>query len=194
MATAAELAELYENRLGDSTQAAETLREVCALTPADLNLKHRLATLLLTAESDGSAEQDARVTSGRLEAANLLCEMAGQLDAQYALAYAESALDAVPSHDQALHIFEFAAHELQRHELIATRWVAYLVDTPHGPAADSVRKKLAQAYLDAGQAQDARDCLQPTVSASGRSAWPAPLLLRHWLLSPQRPQELPRGR
>ncbi|MFM2417113.1 MAG: hypothetical protein RL385_1836, partial [Pseudomonadota bacterium] len=160
----AELADVLLKRLGDRPGAVDTLRDALDSAPANLDLRHQLATTLLDMADH---ESDADVAHQlRFEAADSLTEMAKRVTDDYAFAYAEAALDAVPNHHAALAVLEAIAPRVDRDDAVAMRWVAALQVAPSDPGARVIRLKLARAYEVAGQLQDARACLEP-IATSG---------------------------
>ncbi len=158
-----ELSSVYRDRLGQFGQATQALREAAAADAEDLQIRHDLATVLL---DQADREMDAnRADSERREAADVLCEMAGAVSDDYAFAYIEAALDAVPDHGQGLALLEEVAPRVGRADTIPPRWVAGLQMAPLGPLSRDLRLKLAHAYRDVGQLEDARACLDPLLQA-----------------------------
>ncbi len=112
VAALAELAAVYSDRLENRTTALEILREASELAPADLHIRHQLATLLL--DLADREPNRGRASQQRGEAADVLCSMAQAVSDDYALAYLEAALDAVPNHGRSLTLLETVAPRLGR--------------------------------------------------------------------------------
>jgi hypothetical protein len=163
-----ELADVYRARLESLPQALGALREAVASAPAELMVRHQLATLLL--ELADREPEETRAEEKRVEAADTLAEMARQVSDDYAFAYAEAALDAAPNHPGALGVLESVAPRIGREDAVATRWVAALQRAPSAPGAREIRLKLARAYELAGQIDDARICLEPIATSDDPEA------------------------
>jgi len=163
-----ELANVYRDKLGQMPEAIGALREAAAADPQDLQVRHDLATMLLDrADHDADSE---RADDERREAADVLCEMAGAVTDDYAFAYVEAALDAVPDHGTGLAMLEQVAPRVGRSDTIPPRWVAGLQMAPLGPLSRGLRLKLAAAYRDVGQVDDARASLEPLIQARDEEA------------------------
>jgi tetratricopeptide (TPR) repeat protein len=163
-----ELAKIHRERLGDAQGAAAALREAIESDLEDLQVQHDLATLLL---DEADRDRDARrAETSRREAADILCRMARAVSDDYAFAYVEAALDAVPDHGDSLELLEQLAPRVGRPEGVAPRWVAGLQAAPNGPLSRDLRLKLSRAYIAVGQLDDARVCLQPLLDAGDREA------------------------
>lgn len=151
-----ELAHL-RGELEDHEGAALALKRALAEAPADLELMVELAQVYLTRAQRG---HDARVAaSDRLRAADFLFQIAQKVAPESALAYLESALDARPDHEGALTLYERLVEEREPARLPA-RWVAYLAHAADRPEAGARRRRLAEAYLRAGQVEYAITCLE----------------------------------
>ncbi len=168
VALLAELASVYSERLGDRRAALEALREASELAPGDLHVRHQLATVLLDL-ADGESDAK-RAAQQRREAADVLCAMAQAVSDDYALAYLEAALDAVPEHARGLALLDTVAPRLGRKELCPPRWVAAIQASPNAPETRELRLKLARAYMKAGQQADARACLAPLLEKNDSEA------------------------
>jgi tetratricopeptide (TPR) repeat protein len=157
-----ELARVYKTELHDAGSAARVLREAAGYVPSDLHVRHELATLLL--EQADRESDSLRAEEMRREAADVLCTMAAAVSDDYAFAYIEAALDAVPDHERGLTLLETIAPRVGRTDTIPPRWVAGLQMSPEGPLSRGLRLKLAKAYESVGQLDDARACLEPLLS------------------------------
>ena len=163
-----ELASVYEHRLGRRTRAAWTLREAVAAGADDLHVQHHLATLLLDeAERSSDRDESARM---RAAAADALTTMAQAVADDYALAYLESALDAVPDHEMALSLLDVVAPRSGRADALAPRWLAAIRAARSSELARALRLKMARAYVSVGQHHDARICLEPLLAAGDQEA------------------------
>ncbi len=164
----AELAELQRDRLGDREEAVNSLLEAIESAPDDLQPRHALATMLLDDADQLSDPDDA--LSKRDAAADLLAGMAAEVDDDYALAYLEAALDAVPDHDESLDLLETVAPRMRRGDVLAPRWLAAIRVGRDPSLVRSLRLKMARAYIAVGQLPDARICLQPLLSKGDNEA------------------------
>ena len=154
-----ELAQLRADSLSDLDGGLAALEVALTQAPGDLSVLHETATLLLrraqSARDPRSAEGDRR------RAADALYQMAQVVPAEHGVAYCEAALDAVPGHDGALELLERLAESEGRPELLPLRWVGYLSTAGDAEGADERRWKLGEAYLAAGQVEDAIVCFEP---------------------------------
>lgn len=163
-----ELAHLKQTQLHDPAGAIAALEAALAIVPADLSVMHELATALLQrAEQRG---EGAASRSERERAADIMVRMAESVPPEHGMAYCESALDAVPGNDAAIDLLEHLAHEGGRPDLLPLRWVGYLQAAPNGPGAPARRKHLGFAYLEAGQSDDALQCLEPLLESGDPDA------------------------
>lgn len=157
-----ELAQLYKTQLRDREQAEHALRDAVSSTRDDLQLQHELATTLLE-----SADQLGTVPAAdakRREAAGLLAAMARAVSDDYAFAYIEAALDAVPDQAEALSLLEVVAPRMGRADTLAPRWLAAIRGARDPKLARTVRLKMATAYYAVGQLNDAHICLEPLLA------------------------------
>jgi tetratricopeptide (TPR) repeat protein len=163
-----EQASLLKERLADPQLATDVLREAVGFAPEDLASQHELATLLLDqADLAGDARKALPLRS---EAADILHQMAQRVSDDYALAYLEAALDAIPDHEPALRLLQTVAPRMGRADAVPARWVASIQHAPDGPLSRELRLKLAVAYRTAGQLEDARLCLKPLVERGDAEA------------------------
>ena len=160
--TLVELASVQRGRLDQREEAENTLREAARYTPDDLQLQHELATLLLdNADHSGDAGVAA---AKRRDAAEALARMARAVSDDYALAYIEAALDAVPDHAPSLELLDVVAPRMGRADALAPRWLHAIRFTDQPALARSLRLKMASAYLAVGQLNDVRVCLDPLLA------------------------------
>lgn len=153
-----ELAHLRAESLDDQEGAALALKRALSEAPGDLEVMSDLARVYL---SRAERSEDPHVAaSDRHRAADLLYQMAQQVPTDHALAYLEQALDARPDHDGALSLFERMCDEVGQPQRLPGRWVAYLGQAGDRPEAAYRRKRLADAYLEAGQVDYAVTCLE----------------------------------
>ncbi|MEM7447987.1 MAG: hypothetical protein AAF355_07085 [Myxococcota bacterium] len=153
-----EVARIRSEELSDLSGAEESLRRALALSPEDLSVMHDMVSLLLR-RANGAGNNPAMVRD-RMSAADLLTQMATMLPSEQAIAYCESALEVVPNHDEALDLLEVLATHPEDRRRLPHRWVAYLRASPETSKAADRRVQLGQAYVQAGQPQDAIDCLE----------------------------------
>lgn len=153
-----ELAHMRSDKLDDPEGAALALKRALGEQPNDVEVMTDLARVYLTRA--GRTKDEHVAQSDRHRAADLLYQMAQQLGADRALVLLEQALDARPDHDGAMSLYERHCEDLRQPQRLPGRWVAYLAHAPARPEAAYRRKRLAQAYLDAGQLDYAITCLE----------------------------------
>jgi hypothetical protein len=93
--------------------------------------------------------------------AELFYQIAQGVDQEQSIEYLESALGSMPEHEGALGMLERLATQLERSDILPRHWVAYVGAASEGPDLDKRRLRLGEAYLQAGQLEDALYCLQP---------------------------------
>ena len=153
-----ELAHMKAEQLDDQEGAALALKRALAEAPGDLEVMTDLARVYLTR---ADRTKDAHIAaSDRHRAADLLYQMSQQVPAEHALAYLEQSLDARPDHDGAMALFERMCDDLGQAKRLPGRWVAYLAHATERPEASYRRRRLADAYLAAGQVDYAVTCLE----------------------------------
>ena len=155
-----ELADL-RGQLEDVAGAIQSLRQALSAMPGDTAIMHRLATYLLTRAAQAD-ELTARADHRRV--AELFYQIAQGVDQEQALEYLESALASMPEHEGALGMLERQAAQLERTDILPRHWVAYVGAAAEGPDLDQRRLRLGEAYLQAGQLDDALFCLQPAAA------------------------------
>jgi len=163
-----ELAHLRAERLGELDAALAGLERALAEAPGELGVMHDLATMLLR-----RAEQRAGSAAGtadKVRAADFLYQMAQRVPHEHAVSYAEAALDAAPDHEAVLGLLDHVARELGRSDLLPVRWVGFLQAAPDAPAARTLRRRLGEAYVEAGQLDDAIVCYEPLLDEGDASA------------------------
>lgn len=157
-----ELAHLRAEGLSDREGAIRSLETALTFVPSDLEVLHELATQhhhrAAAASTPEQAEQDLK------RAADLMVRIAQGSASEHALTFCEAALDLDPSHEEALSLYEFLAHENGCEDRLAIRWVAFLARVPEGPTSTPRRVRLADAYAAAGQIDDAILCLEPLLA------------------------------
>jgi tetratricopeptide (TPR) repeat protein len=153
-----ELAHLRAETLGDPEGAVVALKRALTHAPANNELLEDLATLYL---QRAERQPDAQIAeSDRRRATDVLFQLAQKLPPTEAVPLLERALDTTPDHDGALTLLERIAERVGHIELLPARWVAFLARAPESPLAKQRRKRLARAYLDAGQVDYAIACLE----------------------------------
>jgi tetratricopeptide (TPR) repeat protein len=157
-----ELAALCRDELGDLDAAVSALERAHELVPEDAALAYDL-TALLVQRAAGADERTAR--GDRTRAADLLTAIAATLEGDQAVSYLESALGYAPAHEAALSALERQLESSGRELQLAGHWVAYLAAVKDGRAAHRRRVKLARAYAQQGQIDDAIYCLEPAAQA-----------------------------
>lgn len=162
-----ELSALHRDQLGDLDGAVSALERAHALVPEDAGLAYDLALLLI-----GRAQHaDERTALGdRTRAADLLTAIAGTLDRDQAVSYLESALAYAPQHEHALSALERLLEDGPDRLRLPAHWVAYLASASAGKNTHRRRVKLARAYADQGQLEDAIYCLDPAARAGHAGA------------------------
>ncbi|MEZ4337143.1 MAG: hypothetical protein R3B82_10990 [Sandaracinaceae bacterium] len=153
-----ELAHLRSDKLDDPEGAALALKRALGEQPGDVEVMTDLARVYLTRAGRTPDEHVAQ--SDRHRAADLLYQMAQQVTADRALVLLEQALDARPDHDGSMSLYERYCEDIRQPQRLPGRWVAYLAHAPSRPEAAYRRKRLAQAYLEAGQVDYAITCLE----------------------------------
>jgi len=153
-----ELAHLRAETLGDPEGAVVALKRALTHAPAHTELLEDLATLYLQRADRQPDPQIAE--SDRRRATDVLFQLAQKPPPTDAGPLPERALDTTPDHDGALTLLERIAERVGHFELLPGRWVAFLARAPDGPMARERRKRLARAYLDAGQVDYAITCLE----------------------------------
>ncbi|MDB4991600.1 MAG: domain protein putative component of TonB system [Myxococcaceae bacterium] len=136
-ATLVELAKLQQERLGHGEDAENSLREAASYAPEDLQVQHELATLLL--DHADHSKNNGVATRKRREAADVLSAMARAVSDDYAFAYVESALDAMPDHADSLELLELVAPRMGRSDTLAPRWLAAIRGTQNRTLARTLR-------------------------------------------------------
>ena len=154
------LAELRANELDDLDGAVATLRVALKAAPGDLEVMHSLGEYLLR-RADGGDDPSRDLQ----RAAELYYQIAQAVESDQAVAYLEAALGALPSHEAALSLLESTAEQVGRDDLLPQYWIAFIEQVQSGVDADRRRMLLAQAYIVAGQVDDAIYSLEQATSS-----------------------------
>jgi len=152
-----ELARSKARDLGDVNGAIMALRSALSLLPGDVQVMHELGTYLV--ERAGSADE-ASAAIDLKRAAELFYRIAQGVGEDECLEYLETALRYAPYHESALDMLEETVERLGRSDLLPGAWVGFVANAPQGPAVDDRRMKLAYAYAEAGQLDDAIFCIE----------------------------------
>ncbi len=155
----ARLADLYVSPLGDMEGAVQALRAALSATPGNVRVMHQLATCLTRRAATRSGD-DAQRERDKRRIAELYYQIAQAVAPEDAVDYLEAALFAVPLHEGALRMLEDVATRLGKQQLLPRHWVNYLARADNGPEAEQRRVRLARAYVQAGQIDDAIYCLE----------------------------------
>ncbi|MFO0691926.1 MAG: hypothetical protein U0230_00070 [Polyangiales bacterium] len=158
-----ELAHLRAEGLSDRDGAIRSLETALTFVPSDIEVLHELATQHHHRAAAAATPEQAQPDLER--AADLMVRIAQGSASEHALTFCEAALDLDPSHEEALALYEFLAHENGCEDRLAVRWVAFLARVPTGPSANPRRVRLADAYAAAGQLDDAILCLEPLLAS-----------------------------
>jgi tetratricopeptide (TPR) repeat protein len=153
-----EVALLYRDEIDDLDGAVSSLQQAHSLAPDDAALSYELAALLIRR---AERSDDRTALGDHAQAADLMYAIATGLPRDEAISYFETALRYAPGHEPALAALEDLLEGSERALELATHWVAYLASTPSEPQAHQRRVKLARAYMQQGQIEDAVFCLEP---------------------------------
>jgi tetratricopeptide (TPR) repeat protein len=153
-----ELAHLRSETLSDPEGAVVALKRALTHAPSNSEILEDLAMLYL---QRAERQQDPQIAeSDRRRATDVLFQLAQKVPPAEAVPLLQRALDTTPDHDGALTLLERIADRVGHFELLPARWVAFLARSPESPLAKERRKRLARAYLDAGQLDYAIACLE----------------------------------
>lgn len=157
------LAKLYDSSLADLDSAVRALRSAIAATPNNVTVMHQLASLLTRRAASRTGDEAKR---DKKRVAELYYQIACAVPPGDGIEYLEAALFAVPLHEAALHMLEDLAPRLGKDLLLPRHWVNYLAEAADEPGADPRREKLARAYVQAGQIDDAIYTLEQAAPGS----------------------------
>ncbi len=153
-----ELAHLRLESLQDPDGALAALKRAGVEAPSDLEVQGDLARAYMARAE--RAKDPLIADADRRRAADSLWHVAQNQGPNEAVETLAQALDASPDHDGALSLLERIAERVSHFELLPPRWVAFLARAPDGPNARERRKRLANAYLEAGQLDYAASCFE----------------------------------
>jgi tetratricopeptide (TPR) repeat protein len=153
-----ELAHVRVEGLNDPEGALAALKRAAVEDPNSLEVQTDLARAYI-ARAD-RAKDPMIADADRRRAADSLWHIAQSQQPNEAVETLSGALDVSPDHEGALALLERIAERVGHFELLPSRWVAYLAKAPDGPGSRERRKRLAHAYLDAGQADYAISCFE----------------------------------
>ncbi len=163
-----ELGALQKSKLEDYAAATATLEEAQRRFPSDNSIRKDLARLYL--ERAKRARSPDVIAESHDRATQLLLEMAKKASKPKAIGYLHSVLDVLPAHEGALEELEKLIGEGSRRKELPLRWVAFLKASPSSKRAYAIRHKLAQAYMEHRQTDDAILCLEPLVKHGDKRA------------------------
>lgn len=173
----------------DLNGAIGTLRTALDEISGDVHVMHQLAIYLLErAQRPDNPDSDRDLR----RAAELFYQIG--LGIMYhspadSLTYLESALAVEPTHASALDLAEQLAPTCGQEQRLPPLWVAFLAHAGLGPQTNRRRLALANAYIQAGQTEDAIYCLEQ-LPAHGEAA----TLLNSLLSRGRRPTPVIAGR
>jgi hypothetical protein len=146
------LAKLYESVLADPDAAVRALRSALTATPNSVSVMSQLANCLTRRAAARPGEEAER---DKKRVAELHYQIAQAVPPEDAIEYLEASLYAMPLHEAALHMLEDLAPRLGKELLLPRHWVNFLAQAPDGANVDPRRVRLARAYMQAGQIEDA---------------------------------------
>lgn len=153
-----ELAHMKGTELGDWEGAIAALKRASQQSPQSAEVLDDLARAYLARAERSPDPHTAQ--SDRARAADALVQIAQRHAPADSVPILEQALDAAPEHEPALAMLERIAEKVGDVRLLPARWVAFLARSPEAPGARERRKRLAAAYLEAGQVDYAITCLE----------------------------------
>lgn len=153
-----ELGHLRLDSLADPDGSLAALKRAGVEDPNNLDVQADLARAYM-ARAD-RAKDPMIADADRRRAADSLWHIAQNQQPTEAVETLSGALDASPDHEGSLALLERIAERVGHFELLPPRWVAFLARAPDSPGARERRKRLGQAYLDAGQLDYAATCFE----------------------------------
>lgn len=153
-----ELGHLRIESLSDPDGALAALKRAAVEDPNNLEVQADLSRAYMMRAD--RAKDPMIADADRRRAADSLWHIAQNQPPAEAVETLAQALDASPDHEGALTLLERIAERVGHFELLPPRWVAYLARAPEGQGARERRKRLAHAYLDAGQLDYAASCFE----------------------------------
>jgi Flp pilus assembly protein TadD len=153
-----ELAHLRLESLSDIEGAVTALKRALSQAPQNPEVMEDLARAYL-ARAERAPDAHVR-DSDQKRAADMLFQLAQRLPPADSVPLLEQALDASPDHESSLALLERIADHVGDRRILPPRWVAFLARAPEAPGGKERRRKLAHAYLEAGQEEYALQCLE----------------------------------
>lgn len=163
-----ELAHMRGAELGDFDGALAALKRASQQAPQSAEVLDDLARTYL-ARAERSPDPHV-AQSDRQRAADALLMIAQRHPPAEAVPVLEQALDAAPDHEPSLALLERIAEKVGDIRMLPGRWVAFLARAPEAPGARERRRRLAAAYLEAGQVEYAITCLEWLLSENDAEA------------------------
>lgn len=152
------IARVHFDERADIEAAVLALRRALNEAPGDVQVMHQLASYLLARAERGTPES---AHTDHYRVAELFYQIAQGVEDTQARTYLESALAVMPSHEGALSLLERLAERSGDTADLPQYWVAFVATASEGHEVDARRLALGEAYLRAGQTQDAIECLTP---------------------------------
>lgn len=148
-----ELAHARAERLGDIEGAVVALKRARAIEPSGPEVMSELALMLLRRAPIGGGDSD------RWLAADLLYQVATSSfasgEADSALAYCETALDAWPEHDGTLGLMEQICRSTGRLDLLADRYARLVEPLASSPMLAEVYRRAGDLAVERGELDEA---------------------------------------
>lgn len=160
-----ELEQRALHELHDPALAIQAGEKAIAIAPHDLELRHRLTSMLLERIERGEA-------SARDEAVavQLMLELAAASPSDAAIVYARNALRIDPGSVEALGIFEDAARDESARKELLEHYSRFLEIAPDEGLSNTRRKRYAELLLASGAPEAAAEALQPLIEAGDAEA------------------------
>ncbi len=163
-----ELGHLRLESLGDPDGSLAALKRAAAEDPNSFDVQADLARAYMSRAE--RAKDPMIADADRRRAADSLWHIAQNQAPAEAVETLAQALDASPDHEGSIALLERIAERVGHFELLPPRWVAFLARAPDSPGARERRKRLAHAYLDAGQLEYAASCFEWLVAEGDADA------------------------
>ena len=163
-----ELAHLRLESLNDPDGSLAALKRAAVEDPNSLDVQADLSRAYM-ARAD-RAKDPMIADADRRRAADSLWHIAQNQQPTEAVETLSQALDAAPDHEGSIALLERIAERVGHFELLPSRWVAFLARAPDSAGARERRRRLAHAYLDAGQLDYAASCFEWLVAEGDADA------------------------